>query len=322
MFLSLTPARSVAWPRTLEEACPTSSFSTLHTKYPRTYDAWCPSTAQAGDWRQFAGLRWPTSHACKQTFVFPQVLHQHCSSGQKWTRVPRQKSRLSASCAEESDRRRHFPEEWKGTKHFKRSASPEAVTTEYDPAFVTPCFRWRTVVRPSLATSACGRGRVPASSPSPATSEVSRSLRVRSSKAVRPFIDCLRAGLRCSGNEKWWNWWKNLVSAFFYRRSPVSWLVREVSVFKRQSWGFWNDCMKQLGFTNADAGGSRGLSGRGDASFQNPHHHWSLLHCWRRAGGRRCCYYQGPKGPRWYLAPGAAERRVGGNTRQVSVVQV
>ncbi|XP_029006681.1 N-acylethanolamine-hydrolyzing acid amidase-like isoform X2 [Betta splendens] len=29
------------------------------------------------------------------------------------------------------------------------------------------------------------------------------------------------------GNEKWWNWWKNLVSAFLYRRSPVSWLVRE-----------------------------------------------------------------------------------------------
>ncbi|KAF7654335.1 hypothetical protein LDENG_00071310 [Lucifuga dentata] len=30
-----------------------------------------------------------------------------------------------------------------------------------------------------------------------------------------------------SGNERWWNWWKNVVSAFLLRRSPVSWLVRE-----------------------------------------------------------------------------------------------
>ncbi|XP_059185633.1 N-acylethanolamine-hydrolyzing acid amidase-like [Centropristis striata] len=29
------------------------------------------------------------------------------------------------------------------------------------------------------------------------------------------------------GSEHWWNWWKNLVSAVLYRRSPVSWLVRE-----------------------------------------------------------------------------------------------
>lgn len=29
------------------------------------------------------------------------------------------------------------------------------------------------------------------------------------------------------GNEHWWNWWKNVVSAFLFRRSPVSWLVRE-----------------------------------------------------------------------------------------------
>ncbi|XP_067444360.1 N-acylethanolamine-hydrolyzing acid amidase-like [Thunnus thynnus] len=29
------------------------------------------------------------------------------------------------------------------------------------------------------------------------------------------------------GNERWWNWWKNLVSAFLLGRSPVSWLVRE-----------------------------------------------------------------------------------------------
>nr|CBN80989.1 N-acylethanolamine-hydrolyzing acid amidase [Dicentrarchus labrax] len=29
------------------------------------------------------------------------------------------------------------------------------------------------------------------------------------------------------GSEHWWNWWKNWVSAFLYRRSPVSWLVRE-----------------------------------------------------------------------------------------------
>ncbi|XP_020489454.2 N-acylethanolamine-hydrolyzing acid amidase [Labrus bergylta] len=29
------------------------------------------------------------------------------------------------------------------------------------------------------------------------------------------------------GSEHWWNWWKNLVSAFLFRRSPVSWLVRQ-----------------------------------------------------------------------------------------------
>ncbi|XP_068576676.1 N-acylethanolamine-hydrolyzing acid amidase-like [Cebidichthys violaceus] len=29
------------------------------------------------------------------------------------------------------------------------------------------------------------------------------------------------------GSEHWWNWWKNVVSAFLLRRSPVSWLVRE-----------------------------------------------------------------------------------------------
>ncbi|KAM7005593.1 N-acylethanolamine-hydrolyzing acid amidase-like [Tautogolabrus adspersus] len=29
------------------------------------------------------------------------------------------------------------------------------------------------------------------------------------------------------GSEHWWNWWKNVVSAFIYRRSAVSWLVRQ-----------------------------------------------------------------------------------------------
>ncbi|CAN9512553.1 unnamed protein product [Ophioblennius macclurei] len=29
------------------------------------------------------------------------------------------------------------------------------------------------------------------------------------------------------GSERLWNWWKNIVSAVLYRRSPVSWLVRE-----------------------------------------------------------------------------------------------
>uniref|UniRef100_UPI0037E75CC2 N-acylethanolamine-hydrolyzing acid amidase-like n=1 Tax=Semicossyphus pulcher TaxID=241346 RepID=UPI0037E75CC2 len=29
------------------------------------------------------------------------------------------------------------------------------------------------------------------------------------------------------GSEHLWNWWKNVVSAFIFRRSPVSWLVRE-----------------------------------------------------------------------------------------------
>ncbi|XP_047438546.1 N-acylethanolamine-hydrolyzing acid amidase-like [Mugil cephalus] len=29
------------------------------------------------------------------------------------------------------------------------------------------------------------------------------------------------------GTDHWWNWWKNFVSAVLYRRSPVSWLVRE-----------------------------------------------------------------------------------------------
>ncbi|XP_040059837.1 N-acylethanolamine-hydrolyzing acid amidase isoform X2 [Gasterosteus aculeatus] len=29
------------------------------------------------------------------------------------------------------------------------------------------------------------------------------------------------------GTDRWWNWWKNVVSAFILGRSPVSWLVRE-----------------------------------------------------------------------------------------------
>ncbi|XP_072238919.1 N-acylethanolamine-hydrolyzing acid amidase-like [Leuresthes tenuis] len=29
------------------------------------------------------------------------------------------------------------------------------------------------------------------------------------------------------GTEHWWNWWKNVVSATLFHRSPVSWLVRE-----------------------------------------------------------------------------------------------
>ncbi|KAG7493811.1 N-acylethanolamine-hydrolyzing acid amidase [Solea senegalensis] len=29
------------------------------------------------------------------------------------------------------------------------------------------------------------------------------------------------------GSHRWWNWWKNVVSALLLRRSPVSWLVRE-----------------------------------------------------------------------------------------------
>uniref|UniRef100_A0A667Y9I9 N-acylethanolamine-hydrolyzing acid amidase n=1 Tax=Myripristis murdjan TaxID=586833 RepID=A0A667Y9I9_9TELE len=29
------------------------------------------------------------------------------------------------------------------------------------------------------------------------------------------------------GDEHWWEWWKNAVSAFLLKRSPVSWLVRE-----------------------------------------------------------------------------------------------
>lgn len=29
------------------------------------------------------------------------------------------------------------------------------------------------------------------------------------------------------GKEHWWEWWKNIVSAFLLKRSPVSWLVRE-----------------------------------------------------------------------------------------------
>ncbi|KAM8868190.1 N-acylethanolamine-hydrolyzing acid amidase-like [Synchiropus picturatus] len=29
------------------------------------------------------------------------------------------------------------------------------------------------------------------------------------------------------GDDHWWNWWKNFVSAFLLKRSPVSWLVRE-----------------------------------------------------------------------------------------------
>ncbi|KAK0143166.1 N-acylethanolamine-hydrolyzing acid amidase [Merluccius polli] len=31
------------------------------------------------------------------------------------------------------------------------------------------------------------------------------------------------------GEDQWWNWWKNVIPAIFSKRSPVSWLVREVS---------------------------------------------------------------------------------------------
>ncbi|CAL8339803.1 unnamed protein product [Lota lota] len=29
------------------------------------------------------------------------------------------------------------------------------------------------------------------------------------------------------GKDRWWNWWKNIVSALLLKRSPVSWLIRE-----------------------------------------------------------------------------------------------
>lgn len=35
-----------------------------------------------------------------------------------------------------------------------------------------------------------------------------------------------------TGQDHWWAWWKNVVSAFLLKRSPVSWLVREASMTK------------------------------------------------------------------------------------------
>ncbi|CAL8380120.1 unnamed protein product [Boreogadus saida] len=29
------------------------------------------------------------------------------------------------------------------------------------------------------------------------------------------------------GKDRWWNWWKNVISALLLKRSPVSWLIRE-----------------------------------------------------------------------------------------------
>lgn len=61
----------------------------------------------------------------------------------------------------------------------------------------------------------------------------------------------------------------------------------------------------------ADAGGGRKLSGGPDASFQNSHHHWSVLHCgWCASKGRGCNYQRSEWACR-YLATRALEGRVG-----------
>lgn len=64
-------------------------------------------------------------------------------------------------------------------------------------------------------------------------------------------LTCSHARLCSSGTEHWWNWWKNLVSAFLFRRSPVSWLVREVSIsHELVLWGyllFWGSETRLIG---------------------------------------------------------------------------
>lgn len=95
------------------------------------------------------------------------------------------------------------------------------------------------------------------------------------------------------GEPQWAGWWGRWV----WRRA-----MKMVTVWGNESLTKW---------TCADAGGSGGLSGCGDASFQNPHHHWRVLHRGWRASGRGGRHHQGPDGPRWYLATWSCERRVG-----------
>lgn len=134
------------------------------------------------------------------------------------------------------------------------------------------------------------------------------------------------------GTDHWWNWWKNVMSAFLFKRMPVSWLVREVGVL--QSCGFqvpnrglnraggfvlalwwkfsrlrnWNSC---VGCNCADAGRSQRLPGCSDASRQNPYHHRSVLHRGWGASSRRGRHHQGPGRTGRHLASGAPEQRVG-----------
>ncbi|XP_056293956.1 N-acylethanolamine-hydrolyzing acid amidase-like isoform X3 [Pseudoliparis swirei] len=103
-----------------------------------------------------------------------------------------------------------------------------------------------------------------------------------------------------SGSDRWWNWWKNVVSALFFRRFPVSWLVREIYVSPNIVF-----CV-----TYADTGGGGGLSGRRDAPRQDSHHHGGVLHCGRGSSRRRGRHHQRPNGPRRYLATGSLDWRM------------
>lgn len=61
----------------------------------------------------------------------------------------------------------------------------------------------------------------------------------------------------------------------------------------------------------ADIGGGRKLSGGPDASFEDSHHHWSVLHCGWGASRGRGCNHQRSEGACRYLATRALEGRVG-----------
>lgn len=78
-FLSLTQERFVAWPHTLVEAFRMSSSSTLPMKYLRMYDfkLYIPNRKMCIVQRhtvsdKSAGIRWNSSHACKQTLCIPR----------------------------------------------------------------------------------------------------------------------------------------------------------------------------------------------------------------------------------------------------------
>lgn len=120
---------------------------------------------------------------------------------------------------------------WKRKKSFIKNLHGGSTSVQCC-CLLTHLCRWRTVELPLLATWDCGQDRVQTSLPSLVTSEVSRRHRFDITGFLFFFI-CLYVFVRFGspGSERWWNWWKNVVSAFLLRRSPVSWLVREVSVF-------------------------------------------------------------------------------------------
>lgn len=108
---------------------------------------------------------------------------------------------------------------------------------QHDFFLLKPPFRWRTAGLLLLAMLDCGRDRVPTSLLSLATSEVrlqflSAVIFVQKGCNSQILMFCFvsMSFLWSSGSEHLWNWWKNVVSAFLFHRSPVSWLVREVSM--------------------------------------------------------------------------------------------